>query len=367
MFLTNLIFSKILRAPEGDGAAGGGGGGGSGAGGNPAPGQSGQGSGGDPNGGAGGGTPPAAAGNKDGGGIVDPIFGAGGNPASGGGGSKPGGGTPPVDPGQAGAKGAEGIKFPDNWKDALPDDLKNDAALGVIKDIPGLAKSFVNAQKMIGADKVPIPGKHATAEDWKEVFHKLGNPRDPKEYNVELDPEAAKGIDTEFMDKFKGQAHELGILPRQAKALAEWFGKLNQEVWQAAENEHTESVRAGLTSLKKEWGDDFDGKMVRVRAAVNEFASDAEKKWIKDSGLSQNAGFIKMMERVSQTLTEDKVRKHGGEGLPGSLTPEMARRRIEEIQANTKHPYYDSAHENHARAKAEMADLYLQAYPKKSS
>ena len=30
-----------------------------------------------------------------------------------------------------------------NWKDSLPDDLKNEKALESIQDIPGLAKSYI--------------------------------------------------------------------------------------------------------------------------------------------------------------------------------------------------------------------------------
>ena len=65
----------------------------------------------------------------------------------------------------------------DNWKDTLPDDLKAEKALESIQDIPGLAKSYIHAQKMIGSDKIPVPNKYATDEDWQAVYNKLGRPR----------------------------------------------------------------------------------------------------------------------------------------------------------------------------------------------
>ena len=37
---------------------------------------------------------------------------------------------------------------------------------------------------MIGADKVAIPGKHATDDDWNVVYTKLGRPNEAKDYNL---------------------------------------------------------------------------------------------------------------------------------------------------------------------------------------
>ena len=56
-----------------------------------------------------------------------------------------------------------------------------------------LAKSYVNAQSMIGADKVAIPGKHATDEDWGEVYRRLGRPDTPEGY--ELVNEVPEGVE----------------------------------------------------------------------------------------------------------------------------------------------------------------------------
>ncbi len=369
MLLKNLVFKYVLMNQAGDGGSGGGAGAGNKSG-DAGAGQSGSGSNSGGNGGANGNASGANAGAGDGGGSNDPLFGAGGdsNSGSGGRGEGQGAGAGSNNSGQQGQGGAAKPILPNNWKDALPDDLKGDAALGVINDIPGLAKSYINAQKMIGADKVAIPGKHATTEDWKEVYHKLGNPRSLEEYKIELDPEAAKGMDTEFVDKFKSKAHEFGVLPRQAKALADWFGKLNQEVWQAADNAHNQSIKEGLDSLKKDWGQDYDASMVRAKAAAQEFLSPEEQKWVKESGLSQNANFLKMLEKVGKTLAEDKVRKHtGANNLPGSYSPSAAQAKIDEIMRSPKHPYFDPNHEGHLKAKKEVEDLYLQAHPKKSS
>lgn len=64
-----------------------------------------------------------------------------------------------------------------NWRDTLPDELKMDASLLKFNDIPSLAKSYVNAQRLIGADKIALPGEHATDDEWSEVYDRLGRPK----------------------------------------------------------------------------------------------------------------------------------------------------------------------------------------------
>ena len=69
-----------------------------------------------------------------------------------------------------------------NWKDALPEDVKQDPSMQAIQTVDNLAKSYVNAQKMIGADKIIVPNKYAEENEWKDVFTKLGLPESPDKY-----------------------------------------------------------------------------------------------------------------------------------------------------------------------------------------
>ena len=90
-----------------------------------------------------------------------------------------------------------------NWRESLPDDLRDDPSLKSIQDVPGLAKSFIHAQKMVGADKIPVPTEHATKEDWDAVYSKLGRPATPDDYKVEgeaTDTEAAAPAEEEEVD-----------------------------------------------------------------------------------------------------------------------------------------------------------------------
>ena len=73
-----------------------------------------------------------------------------------------------------------------DWKANLSDELKADKSLENIKDIESLAKSFVHAQKLVGADKIPVPNKFATEKDWDAVYEKLGRPKNSDGYKFNL-------------------------------------------------------------------------------------------------------------------------------------------------------------------------------------
>ena len=87
-----------------------------------------------------------------------------------------------------------------NWKESLPDDLRDNPSLKSIQDVPGLAKSFIHAQKMVGADFIVAQGIEAGGH--RGVFNqenldekiKLDNLINKILENVSLPVVAAGGI-----------------------------------------------------------------------------------------------------------------------------------------------------------------------------
>ena len=59
-----------------------------------------------------------------------------------------------------------------NFKDLIPEGFKEEKALDNFNNMEDFVKSYLHAQKLVGADKIPVPNKHATDEDWNEVFKK---------------------------------------------------------------------------------------------------------------------------------------------------------------------------------------------------
>jgi hypothetical protein len=298
----------------------------------------------------------------------DPPAGGGGQPISGNNqpntgdllfGNPPANNAPPAGtPPASGAKPP--ITIPDNWKEALPEDIRALPFLEKFKDIGSLAKGYTNLEKMIGADKMPVPPQNATLEQLKTYFEKMGLPQDPKDYKLDFD--AKLGIDNGFLDKFKAAAHGLNILPAQAKSLVEWFAKANMEAEKSQNDSYEAKRNEGISNLKKEWGAAFDNEVSKARAALKEFADKDAMEFFQKTDLGSNPHFLKMMAKMGATLAEDKIRGEGGQAS-GVYTPQQAVVKIAELKANVKGPYYDVNHPDHFAVKREVQDLYKIAYP----
>lgn len=266
-----------------------------------------------------------------------------------------GSGTPGTN--QAANTGAQGYAAGD-WRLGLPDELRAEAAFKSINDLPTLAKSYLHAQKLVGADKIPVPSKHATKEDWKTVYQKLGLPIDVKDYTVK-EPEAIKG---EFVDQFKVAAHQAGILPQQAQEVLDWFAQANAAAMQKNEEAGQQTIAQQIEGLKQEWGLAFNDKVAQARHVIQKFGDPDLIKHMDESGLGNDVKLIKFMSKVGEQLKESGI--VGGDGtLSGAKAPKEAMKEIRTIQGNKDHPYHNKTHPNHNAAVQEMQELFKQAYP----
>ena len=71
---------------------------------------------------------------------------------------------PTPDPTPVALVNADGT-FSENWKESLPEEIRGDKSLDVVTDFNGLVSQHINAQKMLGKDKVVLPGPNATDEE----------------------------------------------------------------------------------------------------------------------------------------------------------------------------------------------------------
>lgn len=252
------------------------------------------------------------------------------------------------------------ISFPENWKDSLPDDIKGDPSITSIMDIPSLAKSYVHGQKMIGRDKLIIPDKFATDDDWAKVYHKLGVPESVDKYDFK----APEGMDADFLSGFKDLAVKSGIHPRQAEKL---FGFYNDHVSKVMSTNEVESKRNfedSVKGLQKEWGQGYDRKLQAASGLFNSIADETSKKFVADSGIGNNPEFIKIFAKLAEQMGEDKYVQADNRSSMGK-TPAEAQMAINEIYGNKDHPYYNKSHPSHKDAINEMTKLFEAITPKK--
>ena len=114
-----------------------------------------------------------------------------------------------------------------SWKDSISEDFRNDPSIEKFTEIDALAKSYINATKMIGQDKVIIPNNNSTEDQWNEVYEKLGRPESADKYSFDINSESV-AIDENAVKSFAEQSHKLGLNNKQAQGILEFY-KNNME------------------------------------------------------------------------------------------------------------------------------------------
>jgi len=240
-----------------------------------------------------------------------------------------------------------------NWKDSLPDDLKTEKALESIQDVPGLVKSYIHAQKMIGSDKIPVPNKYATDEDWQAVYNKLGRPETPDAYEFKFDDNSS--IDENALKGFKEAAHKHGLLPKQAEGIMNFYNEMTQNYIQDLNSKSEQGRVTAEESLKKEWGNAYDNKLNQAKAIANKYLDkDFNNLTLSDgTRIGDHPNFIKAFASLANELGEDQLVQANG---PQYMTPKELDKQIATLQ-QAGSAYWNKNHPGHAAAVQEVQDL----------
>lgn len=229
-----------------------------------------------------------------------------------------------------------------DWRNDLPDDLREDPSLKTIQDIPGLAKSYIHSQKMIGKDKIVLPNEHATKEDWDDVFNKLGRPASAEEYKIE-------GEASDLINNFKPVAHNLGLNNNQVQKLVEFYNGVQEQ----ASNDQIIDAEAhkaeAEANLRKEFGRAFPSKInSAMRLAQTVFTKEQldNTKLADGTTLGNNVDLIKGFAKLADQLGEDRPLPNPQENI---MTPDAAREKIATFMEPGS-PYWNKSHPNHLKA-----------------
>ncbi len=268
------------------------------------------------------------------------------------------GGTPPANP-PAGNPPAGNQN--QDWRSQLPTELQEDAGIKKFGSVPALAGAYVSLQKLIGKDKIPVPGDGTSDEQWQEIFEKLGVPKEAKDYAVKF--KDGVQLEQKFTDEFKANAHKLGILPKQAQALADWFSDINLKSNGEFKAQSEAKAKQGFEAVQKEWGAAFQAKAARVNKFITDHGGSEAQKHFFDLGLGTDPVVLKVLSAAADKMyKEDKIL--GGDGASGTTySPKEAMSEANKIIGDAKHPYHIKEHPGHKDAVAEVRRLFSIAHP----
>ena len=239
----------------------------------------------------------------------------------------------------------------------LPEEIRDHPSLSSINDVSNLGLSFVNAQRLIGADKLPLP-KNPTEEDLNKIYNRLGRPESPQDYGIKPD---GVYLDEGVVNSFTDVAHKLGLNSNQAKGILDYYTSSIQNHDEFIASESKKTVELTESNLKAEWGSSYEDKLDRAVSAAEEFASSdlLQIKLEDGTKIGNHPAFIKAFSNIaefkSKVTSEDTIQEST---VNSRLTSKDAQARLNAIYGDTSHAYWDKKNPV-ARQKAveEVKDL----------
>ena len=231
------------------------------------------------------------------------------------------------------------------WKEAISEEFRNDPNIEKFTEIDALAKSYINATQMIGKDKVAVPNKNSTDDQWNEVYDKLGRPESAEKYSLNAKSEVVP-IDDNAIKQFAENAHQLGLNNKQAQGILEFY-KNNMEGMAHQAKVDTETAQAQSTQeLRQEWGREFDTNIKKAgalaKANMNPEILDMQ---LKDGmRLGDHPEIIKGFAKIAGMMSEDKIVSTESENVSSNTDVETE---ISDIMNNKDGPYWNKSHPDH--------------------
>jgi hypothetical protein len=243
-----------------------------------------------------------------------------------------------------------------NWWDGFQDnDLKGYVQNKGWKDPADLAVGYKNLEKLLGAEKIPMPKGADDAEGWTRVYDALGRPKSADEYKLSV-PEGDTG---EFAKLAAGKFHELGLTAKQAEGLAAWYNEQGSGRMNEMQQQQAAKAEADMQSLKQEWGAAFDENVEFGRRAAREYGLNAEKLSALENSLGTSE-MLKLMATIGRAQGESEF-VTSGSGNTFGMTPSAAQQRITALRADKS--WTAKYISGDADARSEMQRLMNLAYP----
>jgi len=242
-----------------------------------------------------------------------------------------------------------------SWKDSISEQYRADPNIEKFTEIDALAKSYINATKMIGQDKVVIPNNNSTEEHWDEVYSKLGRPDSADKYSLDAKSEIVN-LDENAIKSFAENAHQLGLNNKQAQGILEFY-KNNMEgnAQQSKIDTETAQVQAEQ-ELRQEWGRDFEGKVKQAGALAKANINPEVLDMTLSNGIrvGDHPEIIKGFAKIANMMSEDKILATESENTD---TVKDIESEIAALSNDRNGPYWNRSHPDHDKVVQQVYTL----------
>lgn len=219
------------------------------------------------------------------------------------------------------------------WQDSLPKELAENPLFRNYKTVDEAMKAHAHLYKARGVPAerlliLPDKPQDQAPEDWAALHKALGVPEDPKDYKIELAPEAA--ADT---PELEGVLRELGqkarFQPAQMAAIIETLNSMGAKAAELEARAVEAEAKETAAELDREWGAAAEGN----RRAIGKLLLDANGGKLDEAALADLSAKVGNSPAVARALAyaakqmaePGNPEGGGGGGQPGrQMTPAEA-------------------------------------------
>jgi len=234
-----------------------------------------------------------------------------------------------------------------SWKETISEEFRNDPNISKFTEIDALAKSYINATKMIGSDKIAVPTNNSTEDQWNEVYSKLGRPESPDKYKLDFKSEVAP-VDENAIKSFAEVAHKTGLNEKQAQAILDFYKQNSENSVQQLKIDTETAQAQAEQQLRQEWGKQYESNITKAASVAKaNMSGDVLDMQLKDgTRLGDHPEVIKGFAKIAGLLSEDKM------ATPESETVDQGRdleTEISKIVNDRSGPYWNKTHPDHSK------------------
>jgi hypothetical protein len=243
------------------------------------------------------------------------------------------------------------LSFKENIFDRLPleegENVDKYKALGdKFNSVSSLAKSYLNLERMLSKEKMPIPTDNDGDEVWDQAYKAMGRPESPEGYQAPagIDPEDKAATDAIFYDA--------GLSQRQASKLYGQIAKALEENASNQQEQSTQSVEQAVQSLEADFGprggENYQQALDKAQVVAKHLGLDVADFWTMP-------GFASRLASQYDTLMGSKIRGVENTSITSSQSIDE---QIHDIQNNPSNPYYTAYRDGDRAAHQKVLKLF---------
>lgn len=243
------------------------------------------------------------------------------------------------------------LSFKENIFDRLPleegENVDKYKALGdKFNSVSSLAKSYLNLERMLSKEKMPIPTDNDGDEVWDQAYKAMGRPESPEGY------QAPEGIDPESKAATDAIFHDAGLSQRQASKLYGQIAKALEDNASNQQEQSTQSVEQAVQSLEADFGprggENYQQALDKAQVVAKHLGLDVADFWTMP-------GFASRLASQYDTLMGSKIRGVENTSITSSQSIDE---QIHDIQNNPSNPYYTAYRDGDRAAHQKVLKLF---------